>query len=173
MSDFGIPGYEPRWLSGLTALSRAHGDRLASLRGRTLRHCWIVWDHAADSWFADCPILLDFDGEQVEINHHNLDALSLTWNTADPTMLVRWPIEDLFDLGWRRDAHPELTALHGQRLDAVELLEWTGTDLARGMVAVSFAFTAHRLTIYNALDENGLAFGPPDPRYARTHLPAA
>lgn len=123
--------------------------------------------------FADCPILLDFDGEQVEINHYSLDALSITCNTVDPALPVRWPIEDPFHLGWRQDAHPELAALHGQRLTAAELLEWNGADLARGTVAVSFVFTAHRLTIHNALDENGLAFGPPDHRYARTHLPAA
>lgn len=66
MFDFGITGYEPRWLIGLDTLSIAHGDRLASLRGGTLRRCWIVWDHAADSWFAEqCLEPVDRLGEGV------------------------------------------------------------------------------------------------------------
>lgn len=73
----------------------------------------------------------------------------------------------------RIDVTTSLALLHGQRLTDVQLLEWTGPDLARGTVAVGFVFTARRLTIYNALDENNLVFGPPDPRYARTLLPAA
>ena len=50
----------------------------------------------------------------------------------------------------------------GQRLRAVELLEWTTGDLADGMVAVGLSFTDGYLTIYNALDENGIAFDLPE-----------
>lgn len=173
MFDFGINGYTPQWLRGLTAVSTAHGERLTTLADRTLRHAWIMWDHSADTWFADGPILLDFDGDQVEVNHQNLDALSITWNTVDPALPVRWSTSDEFELAWSQDAQADLADLHGQRLNSVELLEWAGPDLAHGMVAVSFVFTAQQLTVYNALDENGLAFGPPNPHYARHPRPAA
>ncbi|MEO3797147.1 hypothetical protein ABGB14_43690 [Nonomuraea sp. B10E15] len=45
--------------------------------------------------------------------------------------------------------------------EAVELPTWIG------MVAVGFLFPDGRVTIYNALDENGMEFTDPDQRYAR------
>ncbi|MEV0971753.1 hypothetical protein [Microtetraspora glauca] len=64
----------------------------------------------------------------------------------------------------------ELAALEGQRLQAVELLEWAGEDMAQGAVAVGFIFPEDRVAIYNALDENGIEVGPPDRRYVRHKL---
>jgi hypothetical protein len=162
--DFGIRGYQPRWLCGLEPVAAAHGDRLAELADRMLTHVWVLWDHGTDTWFADAPVLLDFDGEQVEINHQNLDALSVTWDTVNTAEPVRWPVEG-FDLRWREDPRGELADLRGQRVQSVELLEWNGPDLARGVVAVGFTLIGQQLTVYNALDENGLAISPPDPRY--------
>ncbi|MET7741869.1 hypothetical protein [Streptomyces sp. NPDC005385] len=64
----------------------------------------------------------------------------------------------------------ELHAFQGQILQDVALLEWSGSDMAQGTVAVSFRFPHSQLTIANALDENGLAFGPPESRYQRHSL---
>lgn len=170
--NFGIDGYEPQWIDGLSTITAAHGDRLRTLIGRTLTRTWLVWDLAEDSWWADCPILLDFDGEQVEINHQKFDDLSVTWNTVDPAQPVTWPGTDNFRLAWRDDTRPELTALHDQTLEAVDLLEWAGAsdDLASGMVAVGFTLTNGHLMIYNALDENGLQFQPLTANYRRHPL---
>jgi hypothetical protein len=161
MFDFGIAGYEPLWLNGSGEIRRRHGRRLRALTGRTLRSVWMVWDRQRDEWFGDCPVLFDFDGEQVEITYWKLDELSLTWNTIDPSRPVRWPD---FDLEWRREPVPRLRRLPGLPLTAVELLEWTGRDAARGNVDVSFVFGASRVTVFNALDENGLSFAAPDRR---------
>jgi hypothetical protein len=172
MFSFGIDGYQPRWIDGLPAITSAHGERLRTLTGRTLTRTWLVWDLTDDSWWADCPVLLDFDGEQVEINHQKFDDLSITWNTVDPAQPVAWPASDNLQLAWRDDTPPELTALHGQTLEAVELLEWTGAsnDMASGMVAVGFILANGHLAIYNALDENGLQFQPPTANYRRHPL---
>ena len=132
-----------------------------------MTHAWLVWDVQDNEWFSDCPVLLDFTGEQVEINHQKFDDLSITWNTVDRHQPVLWPD---FDLQWRQDMRPELHALHGQALQDVELLEWIGSDIAPGTVAVSFCFPHSQLTIANALDENGLAFGPPESCYQRHSL---
>ncbi|MEU5536959.1 hypothetical protein [Streptomyces sp. NPDC020362] len=115
----------------------------------------MVWDLQDDEWFCDCPVLFDFDGEQVEINHHKLDELSVTWNTIDPARPVRWPG---FDLQWRSEPLPELQALRGLALKDTELLEWMGRDVAHGNVDVGFAFETGRVTVFNSLDENGLSF---------------
>jgi hypothetical protein len=56
-------------------------DRLVD---RRLTRALLVWDLDEDKWFADCPILLDFEGEQVENNHGKFDELSITWHTIDP-----------------------------------------------------------------------------------------
>lgn len=46
-------------------------------------------------------MLLDFDGEQVEINDHECWQLSTTWNSADPGGPVNWPVTtvDIFPSG--------------------------------------------------------------------------
>ncbi|MEU8677613.1 hypothetical protein [Streptomyces sp. NPDC048560] len=164
MFDFGIEGYRPQWLNSHSDLSAGHGRRLRGLIGRPLTRVWLVWDVRDDEWFSDCPVLLDFAGEQVEINHHKFDDLSVTWNTVDPHQPVLWPG---FDLRWRHDTHSELSALQGHILQDVELLEWTGSDVAAGSVAVSFRFSHSRLTVANSLDENELTFGPPDAHHRR------
>ncbi|MFI6874538.1 hypothetical protein ACIBL6_13945 [Streptomyces sp. NPDC050400] len=167
MFDFGIADYRPEWRSGYSAVLESSGVRLRRLISRPLTHAWLVWDLRDDEWFTDCPVLLDFDGEQVEVNHFKFDDLSITWNTISPHKPVRWPG---FGLQWRHDMRPDLCALQGQLLQDIELLEWAGDDLARDTVAVSFAFPETSLTIFNALDENGLAIGLPDLRYRRHSL---
>jgi hypothetical protein len=127
-----------------------------------------MWDLADGSWFADCPVMLDFDGTQVEVNHQKFNELSITWNTVNPAVPVRWPTGDRFRLAWRNDAVPELSALHGRQLQIVDILEWTGSDLAHGTIAVSFVFAEGQVTISNGLDENHLAFNQPPADY-RSH----
>jgi hypothetical protein len=167
MFDFGIPGYRPEWLSGRSAIAAAHAARLARLAGRRLTRALLMWDLDEDAWFADCPVLLDFEGEQVEINHWKLDELSISWNTIDPARCPHWPD---FHLAWRDDASAELAALVRQPCSTVELLEWRGDDLAEGTVALGFGFPNGQMTIYNALDENGMEFTPPEDRYMRYSL---
>ena len=162
--DFGIRDYRPRWLGSLAEVAAVHGRQLRSLAGRHLTHTWVVWDLDDDEWFADCPILFDFDGEQVEINHMKFADLSITWNMVDPEQPVRWPP---FRLAWRDNKPAQLAALHGQSVESVELLEWLGgdDDMANGSVAVHLTLTNGDLTIYNALDENGLDIHPPEARW--------
>ncbi|WP_344213769.1 hypothetical protein [Nonomuraea bangladeshensis] len=169
MFDFGISGYSPAWLSGSSAVATAHGGRLAMLEGRRLTRALLVWDLDEDVWFSDGLVLLDFEGEQVEIVHQKFDEISITWNAVDPAQPLDWAGTGL-RLAWREGVPDELASLQGQRLQAVELLEWKGDDLAHGTVAVGFLFPHDRLTIYNALDENGLEFEEPDQRYTRQRL---
>lgn len=139
------------------------------LKGRRLTETFVVWDLEDDAWFSDGLVLLAFEGEQVEIVHQKFNELSITWNTVDPGQPLDWGGQG-FRLAWRPDVPGELARLSGQRLQAVELLEWTSEDMARGMVAVGFVFPDSQVTIYNALDENGMEFGLPDRRYTRHAL---
>lgn len=161
---FDVDGYRPEWIRGRQNAA-VHGDRLRALAGRRLRRAWLAW---GDDWWADIPVLLDFDGEQVEISHQKFDDLSITWNTIDPVRNATWTYGDpdsAIHLGWRHDAVPELAALQGQLLLSADLFRYSGPDMADGMCAPSFLFEHDRLIVSNALDENGLEFGDPDPRY--------
>ncbi|MEV6769196.1 hypothetical protein AB0N05_11275 [Nocardia sp. NPDC051030] len=178
MSYYGIDGYQPQWLSGRATIESAHGQRLGRLIGKRLSRTWLVWDQD-DEWFADCPVLLDFDGEQVEITHQKFDELSITWSQVNPLRQRSWsdpedndPEIHAFHLAWRSDAIPALTALEGQPLVAIDLLEWTSrqADFAAGMVAVTFVFAENRVTISNGLDENQLEFGTPSAEYLQYPL---
>ena len=165
--DFGIEGYRPDWRSGVRDVQAAHGGRLRGLVGRRLTAFWVVWDLKDDEWFADCPVLLDFDGEQVGVNHWKFDEVSVTWNAVDLSRPVVWPE---FELRWRDDALPEPAALVGQTLRHVELVEWLGPGGEGGGVDLGFVFAdGRRVTVGNALDENGLDFEQPGPR-TRVHV---
>ncbi|MFE4827520.1 hypothetical protein [Streptomyces sp. NPDC056672] len=162
MLDFDLDTYAPEWLRGHAAITASHGDRLRALVGKTLTHAWLLWDIADDTWFADGPVLLDFGGEQVEIQHHKFEDISVGWNCLTPHGSVRWPG---LELRWRHDAAQALASFHGQVLQSIELLEWRGNDAAQGMVAIGFVFPHGRVTVFNALDENGLSFAVPEPFY--------
>lgn len=170
MFDFGIPGYQPQWLHGRDTIIAVHGRRLADLAGLTLHHVWLVWDMEADEWFTDCPVLLDFGDQHVAVNHQKFDDLAVTFDTIDLTQPVVWPTSDGFQLAWRPEPLTRLTALPGQQLHHVDLLEWAGGDLADGSIAIGFSFTAGHLTIYNALDENGLGYETPTSDWYRYRL---
>ncbi|MGP3934557.1 hypothetical protein [Nonomuraea sp. KM88] len=171
MFEFGISGYRPAWLRGRSVVATAHGERLAVLQGRRLTRALLVWDLDEDVWFSDGLVMLDFEGEQVEIVHQKFDEISISWNTVDPAQPLDWAGAG-FRLAWREGVPDELARLQGQRLQAVELLTWMGADMAQGMVAVGFLLPDGRVTIYNALDENGMEFTGPDQRYARHKLGA-
>lgn len=158
--------------SGRSALTKAHGAHLAALAGRRLTTSWLAWDHTDDDWWGEYPVLLDFDGSQVEISHQKFDELAITWNTVDPAVPVDLSSDDdgLRQLVWRNDVPAELVALHGAELRAVEFLEWLPPDLAKGVIAVGFEFATGYLTVFNALDESRLRFDGPTAQERRHRL---
>jgi hypothetical protein len=79
----GISGFEPTFLIGLDVVREEHGSCLAGLGGRCLTGYALVRFADDGEWFADCPVVLDFDGMRVEICHWKLDELSISWNTID------------------------------------------------------------------------------------------
>lgn len=170
MSYFGIQGYEPRWIRGREAIARLYGRQLAALVGCRLDQTWLLWDQDRDEWFNDGPVLLDFDGRQLEVNHRKLHEISITWDSIDPLRQSAWTWGwhgYWVQMSWRQNPRAELLDCVGRTLSAVELMEWTGGDVADGMVALGMVFGSRCVTVFNALDENGLDFGAPDRRYRR------
>ncbi|MFG2755325.1 hypothetical protein [Streptomyces wuyuanensis] len=167
----GISGFKPCFLVGIEAVRQAHGSRLATLVGRRLTGCGVVRFAEDGDWFADCPVVLDFDGVQVEVCHSTLDELSIGWNTIDTAAAITgW---EWFELTpqWSH-CDERLEPFVGRELREIALLEWRPAerDLAAGTVAVEFAFAEGRLRIVNGLDENSIEIGAAQPDYFRHGL---
>ena len=164
VSSFGIAGYEPDWQTGLPTIRALYESRLVGLVGKTLAQTFLLWDENDDSWFVDAPVVLDFRGDRLELNHWKFDELSITWNSIQLDEPVNWPGDremGLFKLAWRADPFEQLAYLAGQQLQAVQLLEYVGQDAAHGMVAVNFVLDNGQMTVVNGLDENSLHFSDP------------
>ncbi|MFE9537221.1 hypothetical protein [Streptomyces sp. NPDC006691] len=160
----GISGYEPSFLTGIAAIRQAHESRLATLVGRRLTRCALVRFIEDGNWFADCPVVLDFDGLQVEVCHSKLDELSIGWNTIDTAATITgWEWLELTPQWSHYDER--LERFVGRELRGVALLEWRPVerDLAAGMVMVECAFTEGCLRIINGLDENRIEIGAAQP----------
>ncbi|MEV4374993.1 hypothetical protein AB0J71_48660 [Nonomuraea sp. NPDC049637] len=168
----GISGFEPTFLVGLKAISEEHGPGLAALVGRCLTGFALVRFVEDGDWYADCPVVLDFDGVQVEISHSKFDELSIGWNTIDTTAAIAgW---EWFELtpAWS-GADEQLEPFIGQELREVALLEWRPSrrDMAAGTLAVEFVFdNTGRFHIANALDENSIEVGDAHPQWVRHPL---
>jgi hypothetical protein len=167
----GISGFEPTFLVGLDVVREEHKSRLAGLGGRCLSKYALVRCADDGEWFADCPVVLDFDGVRVEICHWKLDELSISWNTIDVAAAISgWKGTGLTPVWSCADLR--LEPFVGQELREVALLEWrpSGLDLAAGTVAVEFAFDAGRFHVANGLDENRIDVGQAHPDFVRHRL---
>ncbi|MFE4872090.1 hypothetical protein [Streptomyces sp. NPDC056682] len=166
-----ISGFKPSFLVGIEAIRQAHGSRLARLAGRRLTGFVLVRFAEDGDWFADCPVVLDFDGLQVEVCHWKLDELSIGWDTIDTAATITgWEWFELTPQWSHSDER--LAPFVGQELCEVTLLEWRPADhdLAAGTVAVEFGFAGGCLRIVNGLDENRIEVDAAQPEYIRHRL---
>ncbi|SDK33789.1 hypothetical protein SAMN05428985_103652 [Nocardioides sp. YR527] len=62
---------------------------------------------------------------------------------------------------------PALDQFRGEVLRECSLQEWTGDDIANGMVAVGLTFDEGGFLVSNGLDENRIDVGPTGPRFRR------
>ncbi|MBL7490367.1 hypothetical protein I6A60_11425 [Frankia sp. AgB1.9] len=169
--DLGIFGFGRFFLVGIESVRQAHGPRLARLAGRPLTGFAVVRFVEDWEWFTDCPVVLDFDGVQVEVCHDKFDELSVGWDTIDTAATITgWESSESTPQWSGR--HEDLKPFVGQELREVALLEWRPAEhaLAAGTVAVEFPFAGGRLEIFNGLDENRIEVGVAHPDYVRHRL---
>ncbi|GGV65897.1 hypothetical protein GCM10010277_73320 [Streptomyces longisporoflavus] len=169
--DMGISGFEPSFLTGVNAIRQAHGSSLAALTDRRLTGFALVRFVEDGDWFADCPVVLAFDGIQVEVCHWKFDELSIGWDTIDTAATITgWEWSE-FTPQWSHEDE-SLEPFVGRELREVTLLEWRPAehDLAAGTVAVEFVFAGGCLRIVNGLDENRIEVDAPHRGYVRHRL---
>ncbi len=160
-----IPGYRPDWRSGASGIRANWGELVAGLAGRRLAQIWLLYS-PDDEWFSDAPVLVQLDDTVLEICHHKLGELSITVDTIDLDRPVEWAWEG-WSWEWRKSGLEETASLIGQQIDSVGFVEWRGgsDDVANGMVALRVDVGDETLLVFNGLDENAVAVGPPDERY--------
>ena len=163
MWESGISGWQADWRPGSEQVHR-HADALVSLVDAKLTGAWSVWI-GTDDWFADMPVVLQFDGsQQLEVCWQKFDDLSISWNTIEIEIAPKAWVDDL---SWRPWAHLALKANEGQVVTSVAATEsiFTASDVdyphrePRSTTFTGglwFGTTGPGLHIFNALDENGL-----------------
>lgn len=167
----GISGFNPSFLVGIEAIRQAHGSRLATLAGRRLTGFALVRFVEDGDWYAECPVVLDFNGTHVEVCHSKFDDLSISWDTIDTAAAITgWEWSELTPQWAHNDERLELFV--GQELCEINLLTWQPPNRGRagGSVAVEFVFAGGSLRIVNGLDENCIEVGVAEPNYIRHRL---
>jgi hypothetical protein len=138
----------------------AHVERLRTLVGATVESVHLLY--GPDGWLPDAPVVLRVGGQQLEVCAWQLD-LSLTWGVVDLDAPA-WPTEDQHE--WRPADVAAAAALLGAAVTAVEVVENSYSvqrrdtgEVIEGWLLSGLRVTAGGvpLTVYNALDQNGLA----------------
>jgi hypothetical protein len=157
----GLEGYNPEWYHDATALADVHRARFKQLIGEKLLTGWLMWDMNERGWFADGPVVLGFNEANVEITHRRFDECAITWDQVDMTAPPDWYGTGI-PLDWRPDPHAALRGARGRILREVNIIERTTPSPWRPSTlhAVELLFDRYRLSIYNAMDENGLSETP-------------
>lgn len=164
-----VSGWRPDFRPADEQFDR-QAERLRALAGARLTAGFIVWNLEEDEWFADLPVVLQFeDRPQLELCWEKFDDLSITWDTVDVTVTprawVEWPLE------WRTQAHPAIATVVGMTVDSVsatagQLVTWEvdqphDVHAAWLTTGLWLATSGGGLHVFNALDENGLSATPP------------
>ena len=64
-------------------LIAGEGQRLRGLIGQTLFDTWLVWDKAANEWFSDEFVILQFSEDCLGLNFSKFDELAVNWSLID------------------------------------------------------------------------------------------
>lgn len=154
-----ISGYRPRWLYTAREVLDVHGSRLAGLVDAELRRTWLTWDTDTDEWFAEGPVIFEFDSCRLTVCHRRTGECSLSWDDLDPHEPVDAGDESL-RLSWRADPLPVLSTIAGQKLRVLDLIE-AGDPDGRWMIeAVELGFLEAHCRLCNTDGQNDLATGP-------------
>ena len=150
-----IEGYSPQWVlkkqEALETVSR-FGERWI---GRTIEETYVGWYSKDDSWYADLPVILVIGGEQFDVCWQKFDSLSITNGQLSKYCCKSYGEE----FPYRKDALVELSCSVGKKIEAVELGMSSMTldgELIPMINSLDFYLVGGFLSIFNALDENGV-----------------
>jgi hypothetical protein len=119
---FGLENYQPDIFTGIGSLMSEYGHALKNLTGRKIKSVWVAWDCLNDCWYSDFPIVMDIEGQRIELCHRKLDQLAVSMNTIILSQRICLDHNKVIR-EWRKDALPEFIAIKGNRIRGIELIE--------------------------------------------------
>lgn len=165
---FGIESYNPEFYTSVADIFSAYRSTLLDLIGRKIKSVWVAWDCLNDCWFSDHPIVMNIEGQQLELCNSGLDRLAVSMNTIDLSRRICWSDNNSIQ-EWRKDALPEFIAVKGNRIRGIELIEYqlrTGAVHQNGQAeqimehsawvlnGIGFELDGAYIAICNGLDKN-------------------
>lgn len=163
----------PEFVHTVEAALDKYGSSLRSIIGLPLNRGWVAWDNSHDEWFSDEVVILQFGDCNLEACFYKLSDFAITWNTVDVSLQPNWMgCWEGLNLEWRQNAHPAFANVLGKELRDVVLVSYNYKTTVvqdpkhpeqvgqkqtwRLLNAIEFHFHDASLTLFNALDENGL-----------------
>lgn len=172
----GIESYNPHFYSNTSDIIVELGQELKKLIGKKILEVWTVYDINDNEWFADCPVVLNIEGIQLELCTTKLDELSITFNTIDMSEELNWYDIDDFKLEWRKECTPDLLLIKNKKVKNIELIEYNfrteaifSKDNPKSVGEQSTCWILNGLgfeledgyfSVYNGLDENAISIEP-------------
>ena len=154
-----IQNYSPEWVEDkekAEALIQAFARLWV---GKTIESTYVGWYVPDDEWYEDFPIIIKIDGVQFEVCWQKFDSLSITKNQIDIDNCISG--DEL--IPYKKDALSALQRATGKRIKSVKLgmSSMTLEDKVIPMInSLDFELENGYLTIFNALDENGVSNVP-------------
>ena len=154
-----IQGYKPEWVQDKAKAEELVTDLSGQLVGKSIKTTFVGWYEPDDSWYQDLPIILIINGEQIEICWQKFDSLSITKNQINVNNCISYGER----IPFRENALSSLNKAIGKRVLSVKLgmssMEWGGIEIPL-INSLVFELENGYLTIFNALDENGVSHEP-------------
>ena len=154
-----IQGYTPEWVLDKSKAEELIEKLSNNWVGKTIECSYVGWYTPDDSWYEDFPIILIIDGEKVEICWQQFDSLSITKNQINLDNCISY--DEI--VPYKKNALAELNRAMGKKILSVKLgmSSMTIEDKMIPMInSVDFELENGFLTIFNALDENGVSNAP-------------
>jgi hypothetical protein len=166
---FGIESFQPAFCESPSELLARNGKNLRGLLGQQVWSSWILWNRHYNNWWTEWPVILGFEGQNLELCINNDNQLSITWHTIDVTRpLFPNSSGSGVNLFWKENALADLVRVHGQRLKAIQIVEYqrritilrdaqnrklTGKTINSDwlLIGMEFQFEESYLSIWNAL----------------------
>ena len=154
-----IQGYKPEWVLDKVKAEKLIDCWSRNWVGKSIEKTLVGWYEPDDSWYEDLPIILIIDGEQIEICWQQFDSLSITKNQIDVNDCVSYDEK----IPYRENMLITLNQAIGKKIVDVKLgmssMTLEGKTIPM-INSVDFELENGFLTIYNALDENGVSNVP-------------
>jgi hypothetical protein len=160
--NLGIPNYSGKFVHEHGEILSLYNTFANEVIGKTIRCSWIAILKNDGRWLKGLPIVLNIDHENYEICWMKFSDVSITKNLIDIHQPFNWMNSEDEELlcDWKKDELPILQSIVGQSITKVQILEAEhsfGENLIWMPNGIEFTLSNGYLSIFNNLDENGIA----------------